>query len=287
MSSLQLPKGLEIAEIKSEKLTPKENFIEYLEFTENKINQICQEVLVNIINALGNNKQVNLIVPLNGGLIFYRKLMMLFEENMFYANAINVVFSDDDTDGSVKFSGDLVDVENAYNLAIDDIWDRGHTGKSIINAMREFGDVSTLNYFAFCKKENSPLVNDGAVIANLESITVFPEEWLHAWGGMNSGKFKSAEQAYVAALERTSFLPLIPTGEKPEFDPGDPEALEQYIDLLTQSNLSVNGVIPIEVYNDVLFLEQNPDLQVRFDYLTKLHQKYLRLNMPETIEVEG
>lgn len=282
-----MPQGLEVARIQSEDLQPRENYMEYLAFTEKKINQICEEVLRNIISALGNNRKVNLIVPLNGGLIFYRKLMMLLEENMLYANAINVVFSDDDSDGIVSFSDDLIDVENAYNLAVDDIWDRGHTGETIINALREFGDVNVLEYFAFCKKEDSPLENNGARIANIDSITVFPEKWLHAWGGMNSGKFNSIDSAHVTALERTSFLPLIPSEGHPEFDPQDPESLEIYLDLLTQTNLAINGVIPIDVYHDVLFLEQNPDLKVRFEYLRKLHKKYLRSDLTETVIAEG
>jgi len=287
MSTLDIPYGLEVATLRSEALWPKDNYLEYLEFTEHKINQICQEVLRNIVRGLGNGKKINLIVPLNGGLIFYRKLMMLFQENHFYANAVNVIFCDEDDSNQLQFSGQLQDVDNAYNLAIDDIWDKGGTGSNIITKMREYGRVDYLDYFAFCKKEDSPDENQGARIANQGFIAVFPEKWLHGWGGMNSNKFQGPGQAHITALERTSFLPLIPSREKPEFDTTNQEVVDAYIDLLAQTNLAVNNVIPIEVYYDVLFLEENPDLQIRFNYLIKLHNRFLRSDVQETIKVEG
>lgn len=279
MDTLELPNGLTVAEVKSEKLFTEKNHLEYLEFTQRKLDQITIEVYSNIIEAIGQNRAVNLIVPLNGGLIFYRKLMSLFEENALYANAINVIFCDEDSSDVLSFSDQPQDVENAYNLVIDDIWDKGGTGSEIIEALREYGSIGTLDYFAFCKKESSPETNNGARVANTNSIATFLDEWLHGWGGMNSGKFAtSPDAAMITALERTSFLPLIPTTDNIGFDVNDEESVEKYMDLLTQTNLAVCGILPIEVYYDVLYLEQNPALPARFEYLANIHKRFLKID---------
>lgn len=285
MSSLSIPEGLKVSNIVSEELNPKHDYLEYLEFSERKIAQITNQVIYRILEEMSNGRTINLIVPLNGGLIFYRYLMQFAKSN-FDMSLLNVTFCDEDISGELCFSANPINVETACNIAIDDIWDKGGTGKEIFEALSLFGPVSELDFYAFCRKESSPDTNSGARIANSDTVAVFPDEWLHGWGGMNSGKFKGSDQAaVVTALERTSFLPLIPTGEKPIFNPEDFETIEQYMDLLTQTNLAVNGVIPIEVYEDVLFLERNSDLRTRFNYLLNIHAQYT--SVKESIEVEG
>lgn len=286
MDTLTIPDGLEVAKVKSEKLFAEPNFLEYLEFTDRKINQICHEVLHNIIKAVGQGRTVNLIVPLNGGLLFYRKLMELFSNLELSTNALNIIFSDEDENDRLLFSQEPLDVTNAYNIVIDDIWDKGGTGSEIIEELRTFGTVDTLDYFAFCRKESSPTQNNGARLANLDSVTVFEDRWLHNWGGMNSSLFENGPR--VTALERTSFLPLVPLPEylQIRFNTQDPFSVDAYMDLLTQTNLAVNGVIPIDVFNDVLFLEKNPSLITRFDYMTKLHARIAQSIETSKIKVD-
>lgn len=285
---LNIPHGLKPAKVLSERLLAEHNYLEYLEFTERKFNQIVLEVYRAILDAVGKGKKVNLIIPLNGGLLFYRLLMRVFSNNLLFTNAINIIFCDENEADELEFSEDPLDLSESFNLVIDDIWDKGGTGSEIIQALRRYADITELAYYAFCKKESSPESNNGAYIANQRSIVVYPDEWLHGWGGMNSSKFEGVDGAEVTALERTSFLPLIPSGEL-EFNSTDIDAVQEYIDFLTQTNLAINGVVPIETYYDILFLEYNPRLKTRFEYLRNINQEFIRTEqtIPESIDVES
>ena len=270
MINLTIPDGLEPAPLISESLEEQDYYREYLDFTEQKINEICLEVRENIDRAVLGGKKVNIVVPLNGGMLFYRKLMQYLAYMNFEQSGVNVIFCDEDESDQLRFSGEPVDVENAYNLVIDDIWDSGDTGKDIIEALRYYGNVTSLDYFAFCKKQTSPVENGGARLANITSVVLFQKRWLHNWGGMNSSLFNDPT---ITALERTSFLPLVPLRDELQikFDTTNPVSVEQYEDLLTQTNLAVNGILPIEVFYDILFLEEHRDLAERFAYVNRIH----------------
>ena len=270
MSILTIPTGLEPAPLISERLEEQDFYRQYLDFTEIKMNEICLEVRENIARAVLEGRKVNLVVPLNGGLLFYRKLMHYLEFMNLPQSGVNVIFCDEDEANILRFSGDPIDLENAYNLVIDDIWDSGGTGKEILDLLKTYGNATTLDYFAFCKKQTSPFENDGARLANIESVVLFQNRWLHNWGGMNSSLFKDPR---ITALERTSFLPLVPLPKdlQIKFDTADQTTVEEYEDLLTQTNLAVNGVLPIEVFYDVLYLEEHKNLAQRFEYVTRLH----------------
>lgn len=270
ISTNSFPKELKIAQPQDTRpvamLTPEQ----FLEFSIRKFNAIVDEVLTDIIRGLGSSKKINLIVPLNGGLIFYFLLMRKLFDLQFYANSINVIFCDEDDTNEIIFSKALVGLEDrdsTFNLVIDDIWDKGRTGTEICEAL----NLDQLAYFAFCKKKSSPLANSGAFLANRFSSVTFPDEWLYSWGGMNSGRYNDAE---ITALERMSYLPLIP---KPGVNVAveDMEFLFEYIWILQNTNLYRQGVLSLDEYQAILFLEETPDLKTRFEYLRCLHSRYL------------
>lgn len=229
-------------------------FREYLKFSTKKFDEICEELASKIGTALEENKNPNIIIPLNGGILFLYFLTEKLKQHSIDLTKISFIFAFKDSSGKTVLPKKSISRFDSAIFLIDDIWDTGNTGEDIFKqAKLQIPTLKNLYCYAFSKKVSSPRNKGEAVLRNQKTIINFPDQWICSGFGMNSGLFK--KDPLINALERTSFLPLAI-----EADRIKSEDIKDYYNLLTLTNLATNLIIPAELVNLIEELEnQNLD----------------------------